>query len=276
MKALSTLVILFSVVFVYSCKNDSVATSEKPVENTEVAQDNMTSETSMSNQTQSESMKDRETMPSSSREERDASLISPNVETSSKMESQTKNQPSKAPLEVGGYAVNGGYMDGQGLFVPDACSLLNTSWLAGVLGVNESQIQVKDGSDSHMPNAKACFFKYDDEDLGNAGILLQVMTNPVHDEFPEWVSQFVNAKITDGEQDYTTTNELYKYKPWKALGDGGAYSSELSKYHWRLGNNYLFLLAFNLDKSEDDKLAMAQKIGNKVLENFNEVVKNKK
>jgi hypothetical protein len=166
-----------------------------------------------------------------------------------------------------------GYVDGQGLLVPSACSFLDVEFLAKALNVSSSIIDVKDASTPDQKNSSSCFFKWSDEYLGNAGVMAQVMTNPIYDEYPEWITQFLNTKRVDGEQDYTTTNELYKYKDWKELGDDGAYCAELGKYHWRLGNDYLFLLAFNLDITPQKQKELAKTIGAKIMENFNIKVK---
>ncbi len=165
-----------------------------------------------------------------------------------------------------------GYVDKQGLLVPNACSFLETSWVASVLGVSNDQISIKDGSNPNMKNSRSCFFRWEDSSLGNAGVMVQVMTNPVPDDFAEWVSHFLTSKKTTGEQDFTSTNQLYKYKDWNVLGDEGAYCQEIGKYHWRLGDKYLFLVAFNLDVSEKKMNAYAEKIGKKVMESFNEQV----
>jgi hypothetical protein len=161
----------------------------------------------------------------------------------------------------------------QGLLIPDACSFLDVNFVAKTLGVSPNIVDVKDATNPQQGHSKACFFKWDDEALGNAGLMVQVMTNPVYDEFPEWVSSFLTTKKVDGEQDFTTTTELYKYKDWKGLGDEGAYSEELAKYHWRLGNDYLFLLAFNLDVPVAKQNEYAKVIGAKVMESFNTKVK---
>jgi hypothetical protein len=147
--------------------------------------------------------------------------------------------------------------------VPDACTLLDSKFIANVFGIDPSVINVKDGSSSQNKKARSCFFKWD-TDLPNSGILVQALKNPVEDEFPEWVTYFVRTKKEDGEKSFSEPGVVYRYKDWKAAGDEGAASTEAGKYVWRVGDEMAFMIAFNLTidpaKQEQAATALAQEV----------------
>ena len=67
--------------------------------------------------------------------------------------------------------------------IPDACDLLSIKTIAKFVKQPAGQIILNDGSSSLNPKARACFFKWDsDDDLPNAGVMVQVQKNPVHSE----------------------------------------------------------------------------------------------
>ena len=75
--------------------------------------------------------------------------------------------------------------------------------------------------------------------------MLQIMTNPFPSEIPDYPDMVIKGKIADGEQ-VPYENKVLKFGPWNELGDGGCYSYEAGKYHWKIKDQYaVFLLAFN-------------------------------
>jgi hypothetical protein len=150
--------------------------------------------------------------------------------------------------------------------IPDPCSLISTASLNSLFAL-KSAPEIKSGSKTPRPAEKSCFFKFGDSNKPNAGIMLQIMTNPYPEEIEDYPSLVVDGKIKDGEQSpYDKTPK--KFKPWNELGDSGCYSYDAGKYHWKIGSKYLFLLAFNTNHTEAQQLQIASTIGKEVMKNF--------
>jgi hypothetical protein len=150
--------------------------------------------------------------------------------------------------------------------IPDPCTLISESSLNTLFGLKNSP-EIKSGSKTPRPAEKSCFFKFGDSNKPNAGIMLQIMTNPYPDEIEDYPSLVVDGKIKDGEQSpYDKTPK--RFKPWNEMGDSGCYSYEAGKYHWKIGSKYLFLLAFNTNHTEAQQMQLASTIGKEVMKNF--------
>ncbi|MFZ1703377.1 MAG: hypothetical protein WAT79_03470 [Saprospiraceae bacterium] len=153
------------------------------------------------------------------------------------------------------------------LDIPSSCSLITIEWLKANLGLEGKDITIKDASDPTKKDYTSCFFKWvNSEYEPDAGILIQVMINPVYDEFPEWVTKFISAKITDGENTVDGSAPI-RYSPFKA-GVEGAYSYAMKRFYWRNDDRYLYMLAFNIGDSEPELVAKAEKIVTEINKNF--------
>ena len=94
---------------------------------------------------------------------------------------------------------NAKVVDPKKLTLPDACQMISEARLKEILSISKSTIDLKDATDPQSPNAKSCFFKWDDASTPNAGILIQLQTNPVFGEYNEYISKFVSSKLSEGE-----------------------------------------------------------------------------
>jgi len=151
--------------------------------------------------------------------------------------------------------------------VPDACTLLSTKTVSEIMKTDIKGVEIKDGSNANSKHSRSCFWKWDDPGISNAGVMVQVMTNPVPNEVPEYLRLFIDSKRTEGEQAFNS-NENYKYKNFDGFGDDGAYSHDMHKYLWRIGEEYSFMIAFNTTLQERKELAAAKKIAEEVMRNF--------
>jgi hypothetical protein len=97
--------------------------------------------------------------------------------------------------------------------------------------------------------------------------MIQVQDNPVPDEFPDWAKYYIQAKVHEGEQ-LPDGSGVFKYKTMDGVGDAGAYNFELNRYIWRVGSEYIFMVAFNLHATEAQELKWAKEIGQEVMRNF--------
>ena len=155
----------------------------------------------------------------------------------------------------------------RGRAIPSVRYLVPIEFIASQLGKTVADIVVKDSSPQGA-NAthSSCFFKWSDFEVNNAGILLQVMTNPLGDEYPEYVEKFITSKKSLGEQDLDGAKILFK--TLQGFGDDGAYSYEGGKYFWRLGDKIIMSIAFNSAHSPEDQYRIATAIGKQMVDNY--------
>jgi len=152
--------------------------------------------------------------------------------------------------------------------LPLACDLFTPEFIAGVVGVDAGALTIKDGSHAGNLFSRSCFFKWNDPNVTNAGIMVQVMSNPVEFDAPEYLELYVNGKKQSGETTFDSDTRIL-YKDFNGFGDDGAYSYELHKYIWRDGHELAYTIAFNNNLSEDEEMAAARKIATKIVEKNN-------
>ena len=178
-------------------------------------------------------------------------------------------QPSAPPKRVAGKtAQEAGVFDSE---VPDACTLITEAEVAAIVGVNPSIVTLKDGSNKLTATTRSCFFRWSDSSSPNSGVLIQVQKNPIPEEYEDWPILFIESKIKNGEQTFDGTDVTYEYKAWDAVGDAGCYSYEASKYHWRLSNQYVFMVAFNTGANERNQMKQATALAKNVMASFNKI-----
>lgn len=159
-------------------------------------------------------------------------------------------------------------IDPKELSLPDACSMITDVKIKEIFNLKEVTININTASNPENQGSKSCFFKWDDLDTPNAGILIQLQTNPIYGEYNEYISQFVKSKLTDGETMLGDDKPMI-YKKFEAGTLEGAYSFQQAKFYWNIGNNYLVMLAMNISTlSEDKMLKAAEKIAIQINSNF--------
>lgn len=142
--------------------------------------------------------------------------------------------------------------------VPDACSLITIEEIASVIGIDASTISVKDGSNLRALNVRSCFFRWEHNGAPNSGVLVQAQSNPLPEEFPDWGTTYIKAKIESGDK--TLDGATFLYKPFDGGGVEGAYNHEMKKYFWRIGDDIIYTLTFNLGADEPTQKAWAEKL----------------
>lgn len=149
--------------------------------------------------------------------------------------------------------------------LPRICDHINSAFISSITGITEDAMTIKTNQTGSGGSALGCFFKWEDPNVANAGTMVQVMTNPIPDEAPNFHEMFIKGKKINGEID-PQTGETVKYKDFPGYGDDGAYSSELSKYIFRDGNDYSYMIAFNTDWDDAKELKMAKKIAQQIVD----------
>lgn len=150
--------------------------------------------------------------------------------------------------------------------LPDMCTLVSTDVIAKALGMNLSDIEVKSGNGGRIAgDASGCFFKWEDENFPNSGLLLQAMRNPILDEYPEWPVTFIESKRTDGEQ-MMGQEESVKFETLADVGDDAAWSGPMKKAYFRIGNDYVFMVAFNTDMADTKMKRACVKLSHAIMQ----------
>lgn len=149
--------------------------------------------------------------------------------------------------------------------MPSSCDLLGEAFMTKEFKIKDG-ILINDASNSKSPSVKSCFFRWDNGVLPNSGVYLQIMGNPVPDEVTDYAVHYINGKLEGGEMDLSGAN--YKYSKFDVVGDAGAYSAEQGRYYWRSGNDYVFMLAFNLGIGSNTELKHAKKISKEIMKNY--------
>ncbi|MBK6497908.1 MAG: hypothetical protein IPG00_06955 [Saprospiraceae bacterium] len=89
--------------------------------------------------------------------------------------------------------------DPKTLPMPDPAILLSGSELETILGLPSQSVTVKSPKDAGGMQVKNTFYKWNDPTNPNTGIFIQLMTNPVFDEYEEYNSIIVSSKLLKGE-----------------------------------------------------------------------------
>lgn len=150
-----------------------------------------------------------------------------------------------------------------GKILPDACSLVPISEIAEILGLTEDQIFVRNSTPRDKnPTHSSCFFKWNEPNHPNSGILIQALRNPDEVAYPDYISQWIESSKMLGEQG-TEGGPVY-FSDFTGFGDAGSYSYASGKYYWRLGEKLYFLVAFNATDTPELQFNRAQKLAYKI------------
>ncbi len=156
--------------------------------------------------------------------------------------------------------------------IPNPCKILPTDWLVKntSYGITED-INIKRGSSRAKSDNRSCFFQWEYEGDPNAGFLVSIMVNPVPQELEEFPAAYMLAKRMDGEA-MMGQEKRFPYKPIEGLGEEALGCYDLGKYYWRLDNEHLFHIAFNMPISKNEQEKLFMKLAKEVTKNFNIVM----
>lgn len=152
--------------------------------------------------------------------------------------------------------------------LPDMCTYITPEILANILGKPVGEITSKDGSNVKNPKSRNCFYKLLNQEPINAGVMVSAELNPLPDEISSYHSTSIKSKKTIGENSMQGSKP-HVYKDFPGIGDDGAYSYELGRYVWRVGEEITFMVAFNTNYSEAKQKKIARQIAEKIMEAYN-------
>lgn len=155
--------------------------------------------------------------------------------------------------------------------LPSACDLLSSKWIGNSYNTPADEILIKNASSPKTKYARSCFFKWEVDVVANGGIMLQLQGNPIPRETDTWVTDYIINKRKEGDTSMSNPDQKVSYSDLPGLGDAAVYNYDLNRCYWRVGNDYLFMLAFNLGMSEEEERAAALKIGKEVTKNFKKI-----
>lgn len=251
------IIVLACSLFIISCNPDSstegTSVKTEKITNADVKSVEQKTDKSVQNNSREELRTDAKGGESFTKapENLDANPVQELTQRNGKVENkntQEKRAEQKAIVAKGG--------------LPDACTLISKEQIATIINEDPSIVRLKNGTSPQSSNTQACFYRWDFNGMPNSGILVQVQTNPIPDDLPTWASSFVDSKKSVGETDYSGSGETIKYKTMTNLGNAGAYSFEMGKYFWRLNDDYVFMIAYNLPGTDEaTQLKYTKKIG---------------
>ncbi len=157
--------------------------------------------------------------------------------------------------------------------LPDPSTLISKETISQLFNVEPHYISPVDGNrDGNKKEHRACFFKWDEPDFPNTAILLQLQTNTVDDEeYPDMMSYQIANKRTSGETMMGET-EPHIYDIFPNVGTDGSYNYELGKYYWRIDNELLIMLAYNMDITEEQQFSSANILAKEIMSNLSKTV----
>jgi hypothetical protein len=142
-------------------------------------------------------------------------------------------------------------VDPVNLEIFDPCQLLPADKVGAALQMLPEYLSVKPVGNLGDVKAKSCFYKWEDADMPNTGMLLKLMTNPVYDDSPDFLLMTLNSKAQNGEF-VPGQKEKVKYKEAYIGKVKVVYSTH--NVYWNIGNNYQFFMAFNLPKITEEQM----------------------
>lgn len=175
--------------------------------------------------------------------------------------------PEKPTVEIGKNVDMAAVIGNGRIFKKYACNLIPLSVVAEALGRTPQEVTRRNATPRDAdPAQTACFYKWSDFEVPNAGIFIQMLRNPLGDEYPDYMSKMIDSKKEVGEQG--VGSEAMIFKTFEGFGDDGAYSTEAAKYYWRLGEDIVFHIAFNTAHGPNDQYKAASIIAKAMTEEY--------
>lgn len=152
-------------------------------------------------------------------------------------------------------------------WLPKACDLLSKKSISDQLDTDLASIKSNEGSPNSQTSS-SCFFRWDTPEKSNSGVLVQLMTNPAPGELESWAKSFMYTKKVTGENMLGSEEAAMFEELSGGSIDGGLYNYDIQKAYWRLDEEVVLLVAFNLEIEERKLKSVVKKVGKEVIENY--------
>lgn len=152
--------------------------------------------------------------------------------------------------------------------LPEMCELVSLDEIAAALSLDVSQLTTKNSTPAGAkPNQRTCFFKWNDPNYPNTGIMMQALRNPMEVEFPEYIEVYMTSKRQNGENKLGD-DFVHQFKDLGGMADEGIYNADVGKYYWRFSDKVILHLAFNTIHEQEEQFDIAMILGTKMIKNF--------
>lgn len=143
--------------------------------------------------------------------------------------------------------------------ISDPCAFVDSKFLASKLGASEGHVKEKRGklSPGADKTSRSCFWKWN-----NGGLMIQISTNPMPDELPNYISKSLNAKKAQGDSNLDSESKS-KFVDFKGPGTMNIKHQESGRYYVSKGDDYMIMIMFQGKKKNYDKLV--SQISSKIL-----------
>ena len=147
--------------------------------------------------------------------------------------------------------------------LPDPCTFLDESLVSEIIGIPAQNVTIEPGGENPSVPAKSCFFKWSGGEVGNAGLMIQSLGNPIPEEFPDWAFYFIDNKKAQGEISMDEPDVKNKFTTID-IADNACYNHKLAKCYFRKGNT-VFLIALNGISHDDKKIEIYRTVSDRIL-----------
>jgi hypothetical protein len=147
----------------------------------------------------------------------------------------------------------------QGL--PKLSRLISKEKIGKLAGVDATLITQKELTNKQNPDKlRSCFYKWLEPGNEDAGMFIQIQSNPIGDELPDWAKEYMKSKYQSGESMYPSDGNTYRYKKIDGIAEEAAVCHELKKVIWRPNNDMIITVVDNYRVSDKQRLKNAKEI----------------
>lgn len=220
--------------------------------------DENTSETTTSAKTEKVASNEKEDTVKYTKEQ----LMSPWLAT--RVNKESKNQEDK--LNANNLDKMPTTKDGQSVLpsrqgIPKISSIVSAERVSQLVEVEVDKIKIKEVLNKKNPGKlRSCFYKWVEAGNEDAGLFIQIQSNPIGEELPNWAEKYMESKYQSGEMSYPSDGKKYKYTKINNLGIEGAFCHELGKVIWRPDNDHIVSVVDNYKVSDKKRINTAKAI----------------
>lgn len=146
--------------------------------------------------------------------------------------------------------------------IPNPCSFVDAKFLASNLKASEGHVTEKQGKMSAgiAKTSRSCFWQWN-----NGGLVIQISTNPMPDDLPNYISKFLTTKKSFGDNNLDGEHKS-KFIDFEGPGTMNIKHQESGRYYVSKGDDYLIMLMFQGKKKNYDRLV--SKISSNILKSL--------